>query len=282
MAGRFPFGKPGTALLPCFHERATCRVTPKHRIGYNRTIILAGHGPWCCVGACSVSAKAANVKERERAVHIYERLTVAYPDVRCTLDYKSPFQLLVMTILAAQCTDARVNIVCRDLFRKYKRPEDFVASDPAALEDAVRTCGFFRQKAKSIRESSRILLERFGGKVPDSMEELLSLPGVGRKIANAVMGECFGAQGVIVDTHCRRVTRRLGFTKNTDPTRIEKDLRRLWPAEHWTLFSHFMVFHGRAVCTARNPKCPTCCVADLCPYPRKTAGVVAKNAKEKN
>ena len=112
------------------------------------------------------------------------------------------------------------------------------------------------------------------------MEELLSLPGVGRKIANAVMGECFGAQGVIVDTHCRRVTGRLGFTKNTDPTRIEKDLRRLWPPEHWTLFSHFMVFHGRAVCTARSPKCATCCVAELCPYPGKNAGTVVKDAKK--
>lgn len=227
-----------------------------------------------------MSVKVVNAKERERAVQIYERLTAAYPDVRCTLDYEGPFQLLVMTILAAQCTDARVNVVCRDLFRKYKRPEDFAVLDQQTLEEAVRTCGFFRQKARAIRESSRIILEQFGGNVPGSMEELLALPGVGRKIANAVMGECFGAQGVIVDTHCRRVTGRLGFTKNSDPTRIEKDLRRLWPPDHWTLFSHFMVFHGRAVCTARSPKCAACCVVDLCPYPRRKADVVIKNDKK--
>ena len=229
-----------------------------------------------------MSAKRISAKEKERAVLIYERLVAAYPDVRCTLDYKSPFQLLVMTILAAQCTDARVNIVCRSLFRKYRTPKDFADSDPAALEEAVRTCGFFRQKAKSIRESSRILVEQYAGAVPGTMEGLLALPGVGRKIANAVLGECFDRQGVIVDTHCRRVTGRLGFTKNTDPARIEKDLILLWPTDRWTLFSHFMVFHGRAVCTARSPKCPACCVADLCPYPRKTAGLEVRNdQKEK-
>ncbi len=222
-----------------------------------------------------------SAKERERTALIYERLTAAYPDVCCTLDYKSPFQLLVMTILAAQCTDVRVNIVCRDLFRRYKEPADFAESDPQELEEAIRTCGFFRQKARSIRESSRILVEQYGGKVPGTMEELLALPGVGRKIANAVLGECFGMQGVIVDTHCRRVTGRLGFTKNTDPPRIEKDLRRLWSPDCWTLFSHFMVFHGRAVCTARGPKCATCCLADLCPYPRKRAGLAGKHAQEK-
>ena len=225
-------------------------------------------------------AKAVNPKERERAVAVYDRLAAAYPDVRCTLDYKSPFQLLVMTILAAQCTDARVNIVCKDLFRRYKSPADFAAADPEALEEAVKTCGFFRQKAKAIRQSSRILIEQYGGKVPATMEDLLALPGVGRKIANAVLGECFGRQGVIVDTHCRRVTGRLGFTRNTDPTRIEKDLRRLWPEDRWTLFSHFMVFHGRAVCTARSPKCDACCVADLCAYPRRKGVAVKKHAQK--
>jgi len=228
-----------------------------------------------------VREKGISAKERERAVLIYERLCAAYPDVRCTLDYRSPFQLLVMTILAAQCTDARVNIVCKSLFRKYRTPQDFAKSDPSELEEAVKTCGFFRMKAKSIRETSRILMEQYNGSVPGTMEELLALPGVGRKIANAVLGECFGMQGVIVDTHCRRVTGRLGFTKNTDPTRIEKDLRRLWPPERWTMFSHFMVFHGRATCRAQKPKCPTCCVADLCPYPRKTAGSETSNAAKK-
>jgi endonuclease-3 len=228
-----------------------------------------------------VPAKATTAKERERAIQIYERLTAAYPDVRCTLDYRSPFQLLVMTILAAQCTDARVNIVCRELFRRYQSPHDFAASEQEELEAAVKTCGFFRQKAKSIRESSRIIVEQYGGSVPGTMEGLLALPGVGRKIANAVLGECFGMQGVIVDTHCRRVAGRLGFTKNTEPARIEKDLRRLWPPDRWTLLSHFMVFHGRAVCTARSPKCVTCCLVDVCPYPRKMAGLVGKNAEKK-
>ena len=225
--------------------------------------------------------KTLNAKERERAVLVYERLAAAYPDVRCTLDYKSPFQLLVMTILAAQCTDARVNIVCKDLFRRYKSPRDFADASLETLEQAVKTCGFFRQKARSIQESSRILIGKYGGKVPETMEELLALPGVGRKIANAVLGECFGRQGVIVDTHCRRVAGRLGFTKNTEPGRIEKDLCRLWPENRWTLFSHFMVFHGRAVCSARSPKCSSCCVADLCPYPRRKSASVKKNAKEK-
>ncbi len=215
-------------------------------------------------------SKAVSAAEKARALDVYDRLSRAYPDVRCTLDYKSPFQLLVMTILAAQCTDARVNIVCRDLFKTYRSPADFASAQRSELEAAIHSCGFFRQKAKSIQESSKILLEKHDGKVPGSMEELLKLPGVGRKIANAVMGECFGGQGVIVDTHCKRVANRLGFTKNTEPAKIEKDLRRVWPADKWTLFSHFMVFHGRAVCAARAPKCSGCAVAECCPYPKKS------------
>lgn len=210
-----------------------------------------------------------SVKEKGRAAVIFQRLKAAYPDVRCTLEYKSPLQLLVMTILAAQCTDARVNIVCRDLFKKYKSPEDFATAKTGELEKAIHACGFFNQKAKSIRKSCQILLDEHEGEVPDDMEALLKLPGVGRKIANAVCGECFGKPGVIVDTHCKRVTNRLGFTRNTDPTRIERDLMALWEVKHWTLFSHFMVFHGRAVCKARSPQCSECMVADLCPYPKR-------------
>ena len=211
-----------------------------------------------------------SAKEKGRAAVIFQRLKEAYPDVRCTLDYESPLQLLVMTILAAQCTDARVNIVCKDLFKKYKTPADFAAAAQGELEKAIHTCGFFNQKARAIRESCRILLKEYGGKVPEDMEALLKLPGVGRKIANAVRGECFGKPGVVVDTHCKRVAHRLGFTRNTDPTRIEKDLMALWEEKHWTLFSHFMVFHGRAVCRAREPQCAVCIVADLCPYPKGT------------
>ncbi len=211
-----------------------------------------------------------SAKEKGRAAVIFQRLKEAYPDVRCTLDYESPLQLLVMTILAAQCTDARVNIVCKDLFKKYKTPADFAAAAQGELEKAIHTCGFFNQKARAIRESCRILLKEYGGKVPEDMEALLKLPGVGRKIANAVRGECFGKPGVVVDTHCKRVAHRLGFTRNTDPTRIERDLMALWKEEHWTRFSHFMVFHGRAVCRARSPQCAECVVADLCPYPQRT------------
>ena len=208
-------------------------------------------------------------KEKERAVALFEIFRETYPEVRCTLDYRSPFQLLVMTILAAQCTDARVNVVCSDLFKRFKNPRDFAETEPGVLEEAIRSCGFFNQKARSIRESARMLLDEYNGEVPADMEALLRLPGVGRKIANAVLGECFGVQGVIVDTHCRRVTNRLGFTRHQDPTKIERDLMALWPQEHWTIYSHYMVFHGRAVCQARSPKCAACPARELCPWPKK-------------
>ena len=208
-------------------------------------------------------------REKERALAVFERLRAAYPDVRCTLEYKSPLQLLVMTILAAQCTDARVNIVCRDLFRHYKKPEDFAEAAPGALEKAIHACGFFNQKARAIRESCAIIISEHNGQVPEEMEALLRLPGVGRKIANAVRGECFGKPGVIVDTHCKRVATRLGFTKRADPKHIERELMALWPEEVWTLYSHFMVFHGRAVCHARTPRCDACDVALLCPWPKR-------------
>lgn len=213
--------------------------------------------------------KVVAPKEAARVAAIYTILEACYPDVRCTLEYRSPFQLLIMTILAAQCTDARVNIVCKDLFKTFKTPDDFACAAPGALEAAIKPCGFFNQKARCIRESSRILVERHAGKVPGEMESLLALPGVGRKIANAVLGECFHVPGVIVDTHCKRVANRLGFTRHQDPAKIERDLTALWPRERWTLFSHFMVFHGRAVCNARSPKCGSCPLAALCPWPGK-------------
>ncbi len=211
-------------------------------------------------------AARISAKEQQRVAEIFKGLETAYPDVHCTLAYASPFQLLIMTILAAQCTDARVNLVCRDLFKQYKTPRDFANAPPGALEDAIRSCGFFNQKARSIRDSCRILLDRHDGAVPGEMTALLALPGVGRKIANAVLGECFDVPGVIVDTHCKRVTSRLGFTRQSDPTKIERDLMTLWPREHWTRFSHYMVFHGRAVCQARAPKCAGCTVAAHCPW----------------
>lgn len=211
----------------------------------------------------------ASQQQKERAAALFEIFAKTYPEVRCTLDYHSPFQLLVMTILAAQCTDARVNVVCRDLFTRFKDPNAFAEASPGVLEEAIRSCGFFNQKARSIRESSRILLDEHNGEVPADMETLLRLPGVGRKIANAVLGECFGVPGVIVDTHCRRVTNRLGFTRHQEPAKIERDLMALWPREHWTIYSHYMVFHGRALCQARAPKCGSCPARELCPWPKR-------------
>lgn len=209
---------------------------------------------------------------KERAPLVYDRLAELYPDIRCTLDYHSPFQLLIMTALAAQCTDARVNIVCKDLFPKYPTPQAFLEADVKDIEKMIHSCGFYRQKAKNIMATCESLVEEFDGEVPQTMEELVQLAGVGRKTANVVLGECFGHQGVIVDTHCTRLTNRLGFTKNQDAVKIEKDLMKVWPPEHWTLFSHFMVFHGRAVCTARAPKCSQCALRDLCPFPDTAEG----------
>ena len=210
---------------------------------------------------------------RERAGLVLEKLTAAYPDVRCSLNHHSPLQLLIMTILAAQSTDARVNIVAKDLFRKYRKPEDFLAVPVEELEQDVHSCGFFRMKAKNIRQTCQDIIEKHGGQVPGTMEELVALAGVGRKTANVVLGECFGVQGVVVDTHCTRVANRLAFTKNVDPVKIERDLMKVWPPDHWTLFSHLMVFHGRAICVARTPKCSICPVNELCPFPRSREGL---------
>jgi len=218
------------------------------------------------------SRKMTATMQRERAEAIYAALRREYPGVRCTLDYKTPLQLLIMTILAAQCTDARVNIVAKALFRKYRKAEDFLAVPIEELQEDIRTAGFFRQKAKSIVNTCRQLVERHKGRVPGTMEELTRLPGVGRKTANVLLGECFRVQGVIVDTHCTRLAQRLGFTRKEDPVKIEKDLMKLWPPDRWTLFSHLMVFHGRAVCKARGPKCSQCVVNAHCPFPDSREG----------
>ena len=209
---------------------------------------------------------------RERAPELYARLTELYPDIRCTLNFENPFQLLIMTALAAQCTDARVNIVSVELFNRFPHPKDFLGVDQKEIEKIIHSCGFYRQKAKNILSTCRSLMDKFGGEVPQSMDELVQLAGVGRKTANVVLGECFGHQGVIVDTHCTRLTNRLGFTKNQDAVKIEQDLMKVWPPDRWTLFSHFMVFHGRAVCTARAPKCSQCTLRDLCPFPETREG----------
>ncbi|MFM8985874.1 MAG: endonuclease III [Planctomycetia bacterium] len=201
-----------------------------------------------------------------RAGAICDRLAGAYPGAHCSLDFASPFQLLVATILSAQCTDRRVNMVTGGLFRRWPTPRALAAARPADLEAVIRSTGFFRAKAKSILGCCRGLVERHGGQVPRTLEELVHLPGVGRKTANVVMGSAFGlASGVVVDTHVGRISRRLGLTRHADAVKAERDLVAVLPREHWIAFSHRLIEHGRTVCTARRPRCADCILADLCP-----------------
>jgi endonuclease III len=197
---------------------------------------------------------------------VLERLRREYPEARCELQYGNAYELLVATILSAQTTDRRVNMVTPGLFARYPTPAALAAADPAALEDLIRSTGFFRAKAKSLLGMAAALVDRFGGAVPASMEELVTLPGVGRKTANVVLGNAFGRNdGVVVDTHVARLSARLGLTADTDPVKIEQALMRVIPREDWTLFSHLLIFHGRRVCTARAPAHDQCVLADICP-----------------
>lgn len=210
---------------------------------------------------------------QERARLIYGKLIAEYGEATCTLDHETPLQLLIATILAAQCTDARVNIVTKELFRQYATAQDYLDAPQEDLERAIHSCGFYRSKARSIKRMCRSVIEQHGGEVPGAMEELLKLGGVGRKTANVILAECFGVPGVIVDTHCTRLANRLGFVKaEENPVKIERELMKVWDREQWRLFSHCMVFHGRAVCTARAPKCSQCAVRGLCPFPETRAG----------
>ncbi|NUM54087.1 MAG: endonuclease III [Candidatus Hydrogenedentes bacterium] len=218
------------------------------------------------------SFKQTQSANRERAAQVLERLRLQYPDATCSLDFKEPLQLMIATILAAQCTDERVNIVTKSLFKRFKKPQDYLNANDGELEEAIHSCGFYRQKAKSIRSACAKIIENYGGKVPGTMEELLTLDGVGRKTANVILGECFGVPGVIVDTHCTRLTNRLGFTKSDDPKVIEQDIMKIVPRDEWNTFSHCMVFHGRAICSARAPLCSQCPVKDLCPFPSTAQG----------
>jgi len=205
-------------------------------------------------------------REKKGTASIIRRLKREYPDAECALIHSSPFELLIATILSAQCTDARVNIVTADLFRKYRTPSDFAASSQAELEQDVRSTGFFRSKAKNIKAASERILADYGGEVPRSMEELLTLAGVARKTANVVMGNAFGiASGVTVDTHVGRLSRRLGLTAYEDPVKVEKDLQQIVPKRQWVIFSHWLIAHGRKICIARRPKCKQCVLADICP-----------------
>ena len=204
-------------------------------------------------------------KKKERVKEIFEILDPLYTREKTALKYQTPFQLLVSTILSAQCTDRQVNMVTKSLFQKYKKPQDYLRVPPEELEQDIRPTGFFRNKARSLRGCCQGLLEMYGGKVPGTMEELLSLPGVGRKTANCVLGAAFDVPGVVVDTHVRRLALRLGLTKNQDPDRIEKDIEKLLSRERWRRFSDVLIYHGRAICKARKPDHARCPIVGLCP-----------------
>ena len=206
------------------------------------------------------------LEKEARAQQIFAALQKTYPNARCELDYRSPLELLIATILSAQCTDKMVNVVTADLFRKYKTPADFANAALADLEQDLRRLGFFRMKSKNIRACCQKLLERHDGEVPQSMEELIELDGVGRKTANVVLGNAFGENiGIVVDTHVSRLSNRMGFTRETDPVKIEQALMRIVPRESWTLFSHWLIWHGRRRCSARKPDCAGCEIRSLCP-----------------
>jgi endonuclease III len=205
-------------------------------------------------------------KKQERALEIVSRLKQMYPKAKCSLDFTNAFELLIATMLSAQSTDVRVNIVTKSLFRKYPGPAQFAAATQPEMERDVRQTGFFRNKAKAVIAASKAIMEKHGGEVPQTMEELTALPGVGRKTANVVLGNAFkAAVGIVVDTHVTRVSGRLGLTSNADPVKIEQDLMKLIPQKEWTVFSHRLIYHGRQICIARKPKCRECRLNELCP-----------------
>ena len=205
---------------------------------------------------------------RERIAAIIERLLAEHPDATIALRFRNDLELLVSVMLSAQTTDVNVNRVTDRLFEKYRRPEDYLAVPPAELEHDLRPTGFFRQKAKAIRGTMKMLLEEYDGQVPDRLDDLLRLPGVARKTANVVVAERGAAEGIVVDTHVRRLAQRLGLTRHDDPVKIERDLSRLVPRRSWNVFPHLLIWHGRRVCLARRPRCEICVLNDLCPSSR--------------
>lgn len=203
---------------------------------------------------------------KKRTDAVIKSLKKEYPDAHCALNHTNAFELLVATILSAQCTDERVNIVTATLFRKYRTPQDYVNVETAELASDIKSINFFNNKTRSIRAMSQKLLDNFAGEVPRTMDELLTLNGVARKTANVVLGNAFGiASGVVVDTHVSRLSQRLGLTNEKTPEKIEQDLSKLVPQKHWVMFPHWLIFHGRAVCNARKPKCAECVLNDICP-----------------
>ena len=221
--------------------------------------------------ARKVKVERAAGTDPKRVAAILAKLEEAYPAATCELTHDNPFQLLISTILSAQCTDARVNEVTKTLYVKYPRPEAFAYANPKELEQEIRPTGFFRNKTKSIMGASKAIVEKFGGKVPRTMEEMLTLPGVARKTANVVLGTAYGIpSGIVVDTHVQRLSGRLDLSRNTDPKKIEQDLMQVIPQEKWILFSHQLIWHGRRVCQARKPRCLDCNLESLCYSKDKT------------
>lgn len=203
---------------------------------------------------------------RERASEVYRLLVAEYPDAHCALDHRNAYELTVATILSAQCTDARVNMVTPALFERYPDAPSLAAADLEEVEELVRSTGFFRNKARNIVGMAMALTEEHGGDLPQNIKEMSAMPGIGRKTANVVLGNAFGInEGVVVDTHVKRLSNRLGFSKEKTPEKVERDLMELFPRESWTLLAHLLIFHGRQVCDARKPRCPACSLAHLCP-----------------
>src|SRR5437763_9370286 len=210
--------------------------------------------------------RETKVQRKARTEQIIKLLKRAHPDAHCALNHSNAFELLVATILSAQCTDERVNIVTADLFHKYRKPEDYLKVRETELQQDIRTTGFFRNKSRNIQGACKVLVEEFRREVPRTMEELLRLPGVARKTANVVLGVAYGiAAGIVVDTHVTRLSNRLGLTKQKDAVKIENDLIELVPKKDWIIFSHLLIFHGRRICKARRPLCEECAVENLCP-----------------
>ena len=207
------------------------------------------------------------MKLKDKAVQVCDILDTVYPDAKCSLEYDEPYQLMIATRLSAQCTDARVNIVTKDLFRDFPTLDSFADADITALENAVKPCGFYRAKAKSIKEMCQRVRDVYGGKVPDNMDDLLTLSGIGRKTANLLLGDVYGQASVVTDTHCIRISGRLGLTKRHAPEHVEEDLRKILPPERSSRYCHQIVLFGRDTCTARNPKCAACPLKELCVDP---------------
>jgi endonuclease III len=213
-----------------------------------------------------VEQTSANKEEKQRALKITRLLKREYTDARCSLNHSNPLELLIATILSAQCTDERVNIVTAELFRKYRRPEDYYSVAQAELEKDIRSTGFYRNKAKAIQGACRLISEQHEGRVPEILDDLLALPGVARKTANVVLGNAYGiTSGIVVDTHVARLSERLKLTRHNQPEKIERDLMELVPRKDWIIFSHLLIAHGRKVCKARTPLCGECVVEPLCP-----------------